>query len=67
MDNPDHEELAEAAADPFKTNGVSWVSGLAMVRISVAIITGRRSMFNVAFLLGMAGTLCTLNGYFLFF
>jgi hypothetical protein len=40
---------------------------LAIVLTSVAIITGRRAMFNVALLLGLVGSLCTLNGYFLFY
>jgi hypothetical protein len=40
---------------------------LAIVLTSVAIITGRRAMFNVALLLGVVGALCTLNGYFLFY
>ena len=40
---------------------------LAIVLTSVAIITGRRSMFRVALLLGTVGSLCTLNGYFLFY
>lgn len=40
---------------------------LAIVLTSVAIITGRRAMFNVALLLGLIGSLCTLNGYFLFY
>jgi len=40
---------------------------LAIVLTSVAIITGRRAMFNMALLLGFVGSLCTCNGYFLFF
>jgi len=40
---------------------------LAIVLTSVAIITGRRSMFSVAVLLGVIGSFCTLNGYFLFY
>ncbi|MEN9688344.1 MAG: hypothetical protein RI998_341 [Pseudomonadota bacterium] len=40
---------------------------LAIVLTSVAIITDRRSMFNAALLLGAVGSLCTLNGYFLFY
>jgi len=40
---------------------------LAIVLTSVAIITGRQSMAYVAFLLGIVGSVCTLNGYFLFF
>ena len=40
---------------------------LSIVLTSVAIITGRRSMALVALMLGIVGTVCTLNGYFLFF
>ena len=40
---------------------------LAIVLTSVAIITGRRTMAYVALMLGIVGTVCTLNGYFLFF
>ena len=40
---------------------------LAIVLTSVAIITGRHSMAYVAFILGIVGAFCTLNGYFLFF
>ena len=40
---------------------------LAIVLTSVAIITGRQSMAYVSFVLGILGTLCTLNGFFLFF
>ena len=40
---------------------------LAIVLTSVAIITGRQSMAYVSFVLGIFGTLCTLNGFFLFF
>ena len=40
---------------------------LAIVLTSVAIITGRHSMAYVSFLLGIVGSVCTLNGYFLFF
>jgi hypothetical protein len=40
---------------------------LSIVLTSVAIITGRRSMALVALVLGTVGTVCTLNGYFLFF
>jgi hypothetical protein len=40
---------------------------LSIVLTSVAIITGRRSMAFVALMLGIVGTVCTLNGYFLFF
>jgi hypothetical protein len=40
---------------------------LAIVLTSVAIITNRRNMAYLAFLLGIVGTVCTFNGYFLFF
>ncbi len=40
---------------------------LAIVLTSVGIITGRHSMAYVSFLLGIVGSVCTLNGYFLFF
>ena len=40
---------------------------LAIVLTSVAIITGRRTMAYVALMLGIVGTVCTFNGYFLFF
>jgi len=40
---------------------------LAIVLTSVAIITGRRMMASLALFLGIVGTVCTFNGYFLFF
>lgn len=40
---------------------------LAIVLTSVAIITGRRAMFNFALALGFVGSLFTLNGFFLFY
>ena len=40
---------------------------LAIVLTSVAIITGRQPMAYVSFVLGILGTLSTLNGFFLFF
>jgi len=40
---------------------------LAIVLTSVAIITSRQPMAYVAFILGIVGAFCTLNGYFLFF
>jgi hypothetical protein len=39
---------------------------LAIVLTSVAIISNRRAMFYAAIVLGMVGSACTLNGYFLF-
>lgn len=40
---------------------------LAIVLTSVAIISNRRAMFYAAIVLGMVGSACTLNGYFLFY
>jgi len=39
---------------------------LAIVLTSVAIITQRRSLSYAALVLGLVGSVCTLNGYFLF-
>ncbi len=40
---------------------------LAIVLTSVAIISNRRPMFYAAILLGLVGSACTINGYFLFY
>jgi hypothetical protein len=40
---------------------------LAIVLTSVAIISNRRIMFYAASVLGVVGSVCTLNGYFLFY
>lgn len=40
---------------------------LAIVLTSVAIISNRRAMFYAASVLGVIGSVCTLNGYFLFY
>ena len=39
---------------------------IGIVLISVAIITGKRTFFNVSSVLGLLGVLSTLNGYLLF-
>jgi hypothetical protein len=40
---------------------------LAIVLTSVAIISNRRPMFYASAVLGALGSVCTLNGYFLFY
>ncbi len=40
---------------------------LAIVLTSVAIISNRRAMFYASAVLGVLGSVCTLNGYFLFY
>jgi len=62
----EHERETALKKDPWFDYAEGLLQ-LAIVLTSVAIITGRHSMAYVSFLLGIVGSVCTLNGYFLFF